>query len=957
MSTWSVPSYAEGWTVPGYAEQRLLGTGASGRVVEAVSEATGQRVAIKYLSPALVNDPSFMWGFRAEAQTLHALDVPQVVQLYDYVEDPGHGAAIVMELVDGVSLHEMITRLGPTTPESALVVLKGSLLGLAAAHALGIVHRDYKPENVLVDAEGESKLSDFGVATKAGKKALTAGTPLYMAPEQWNGAPNSPATDIYAATAVFFECLTAETPFSGKLGQLREQHETATVPLDRIAPPLQGLIARGMAKNPLERPQSAIGFVGELEATAAAVYGEGWEERGRSQLAERVAALLPLLLQHGQPGASGTSSAATWLGGAGGGRRRRRGGRRALAAGAIAVVAVIAAGAVAAAVTLTGNTHQTSLTGSSDAVTTATFTAEASVTPPVASSACTTASTFSFTGMVTAKAPGPVSYQWVYSSGKPGPVRILHFIAAGHQAVQGKALSTKQAAAGWGEIKLVNPVGKVSNKASYKKLCASSAAGISVAASVASPATTNLTCGTAPPAFTATGSVTSNKAETVSYYWALSDGQTSAPATLTFTGPGTLAAESLSIAPTTSPANGDAVLVVTSPVAVASAPAMYNVSCTAPVVQSLSASATVSPATDSVALCTSAAPVFTFSGKISVAKAATVGYYWKLPSGNGPAQTLTFSGPGSKPVTAATYKPASDTASGSGSIVVTSPGAAASNAAAFGLSCGSGMSLTANAAATATVGTAYAGTATVTGGQGGYAWTVTGLPDGLTSAATGGTLAISGTPTTAGTSTVKLSVSDSATPKHTTSNSFTLTVSAPALTLTSGAATTGTVNTAYSAAVTAAGGTPAYKYSATGLPAGLAVSSTTGAVSGTPTAAGTSAITVTVTDSAAKAQTASVSWTLTVSAPALKLAGGTLSSGTVGVAYSATVAASGGTPAYTYSATSLPSGLTMSSGGAISGTPKVAAGTFSFTVSVKDAGSQTASATYSITFAAGTVIG
>ena len=315
MSAWTVPSYAEDWAVPGYTEERELGRGASGRVVEAVNDATGQRVAIKYLSPTLVRDPAFMWGFRTEAQMLRSLGVPQVVQLYDYVEQPGQGAAIVMELVNGVSLHEMIVRRGPTGPEAALAVLKGSLLGLAAAHTLGIVHRDYKPENVLVDTAGNSKLADFGVAIRAGKQTSAAGTPLYMAPEQWQGAPASPATDVYAATAVFFECLTGKTPFSGKLLQLQEQHVTASVPIDRVDTPLQGLIARGMAKNPAGRPQSAIAFVAELEAAAGAAYGPDWEERGRSHLAERAAALLPLLLRNGRPGSSGTSYASTWLGG------------------------------------------------------------------------------------------------------------------------------------------------------------------------------------------------------------------------------------------------------------------------------------------------------------------------------------------------------------------------------------------------------------------------------------------------------------------------------------------------------------------------------------------------------------------------------------------------------------------------------------------------------------------
>src|SRR5215472_7037363 len=240
----------DSWVVPGFAQERELGTGASGRVVAAVHIASGTPVAVKYLSPRLLAAPGFLEAFRSEASLLRTVDVPQVVQLYDYVEAPGQGAAIVMELVTGVTLHEMITRQGCTGPEAALVVLKGSLLGLAAAHSLGIVHRDYKPENVLVDGQGGSKLTDFGVAVRAGDGTPAGGTPLYMAPEQWDGLPSTPATDIYAVTVVFFECLTGKTPFSGSLAQLAAQHAAAAVPVELVDERLRELITRGMAKDP-----------------------------------------------------------------------------------------------------------------------------------------------------------------------------------------------------------------------------------------------------------------------------------------------------------------------------------------------------------------------------------------------------------------------------------------------------------------------------------------------------------------------------------------------------------------------------------------------------------------------------------------------------------------------------------------------------------------------------------
>jgi serine/threonine-protein kinase len=675
MSEWTGPSYGDGWTVPGYLEERQVGQGASGRVVAAVSEVTGQRVAIKYLSPALVRDPSFMWGFRSEAQTLRALDVPQVVHLYDYVEAPGQGAAIVMELVDGVSLHEMISERGPTTAESALVALKGSLLGLAAAHTLGIVHRDYKPENVLIDSAGNSKLSDFGVAVRAGGKGL-AGTPLYMAPEQWKGAPSSPATDVYAATAVFYECLTAKPPFSGNLGKLRTQHESAPVPLDAVDESLHPLIARGMAKDPADRPQSAIAFVTELESTAEEAYGPDWEERGRSHLAERVAALLPLLLlRGGTPGSSGTSSANSWLGGnrSGGGNRLARvrtlrgRNRRVMPVVTVAAALVVAAGVVAAAVEM--RSHNENLKSSSQ-LTAITYTAQAAVTPPVQSTACKAPATFAFTGIITATAPGTASYRWVYSSGKQGPVQQVTFAAAGDTQVTGETVSTKTAGTGWGEIQMINPAGKTSDKASYKLLCSSGAGGFSAAASVQPPTINAGVCGTTPPTFTATGSVTSPKAAKVSYYWALSDGQNSAPATITFTKAGTSAVAPLTITPTGEPTNGQAVLVVTSPVAVASGPAPYSLTCNATTVTTV---AKVSPATQTATSCNTAAPTFTFTGTLTSNQAGTISYHWSLPNGNGPTHTLTFGAAGTEAVAAAAYQPPSDTASGSGSIVVTSP--------------------------------------------------------------------------------------------------------------------------------------------------------------------------------------------------------------------------------------------------------------------------------------------
>ncbi|MFE0352633.1 serine/threonine-protein kinase [Streptomyces nigra] len=302
------------WEVPGYTGSLELGSGASGRVVLAVHEETGVPVAVKYLSESLRTRPGFVHDFRAEARLLGGLESPYVTGLYEYVESP-QGAAIVMELVDGVSLRTLLTRQGPLTPEAALVVLKGSLLGLADAHQVGVVHRDYKPENVLVLPDGTSKLVDFGIAVDAGTDGGVAGTPSYMAPEQWTGAPASPAADVYAATATFFECLTGHKPFAGdNIAELALRHVEAPVPAEEAPEPVRDLVRRGLAKDPEQRPARAAEFVRELEAAAGAGYGPDWEQRGRGRLAALVA-LLPLLLPSARDGArTTTDSARTVLG-------------------------------------------------------------------------------------------------------------------------------------------------------------------------------------------------------------------------------------------------------------------------------------------------------------------------------------------------------------------------------------------------------------------------------------------------------------------------------------------------------------------------------------------------------------------------------------------------------------------------------------------------------------------
>ena len=566
----SEPPDDELWSAPGYHVVQPLGRGAAGRVVAAVNKATGERVAIMYFdSEEDLNDNDFLDGLRSHAEQMKSLDSTHVARIRDFVEEPGRGAAIVIALVDGVSLRDILTHGGPLGPEAALVMLRDSLLGLAAAHSLPLPHGDHlRPDNVLIDANGSCMLTGVDLTMKTGKAIPAEGMAPYMAPELQFGAPASPTTDIYAATAVLWESVTGRPPFSEAPRDERRGRKSGPGQLDWVDNAIQGLIASGMAKHPADRPQSARSFIHDLEAAATDAYGQDWSERGRIALGERAAALLP-------ESAGGGSAAVKAA------RRRRRKPVRfppAVIAAAVGLVVIVVAAMALPAVFKSGKSgSQLSL------VVPAAEAAQVIVSPPVAASTCATPSTFTYTGTVTAEEPGTLIYEWVYSSG-PGAAQSVYFAAAGTRQVNGGTVSATASGEGWGEIKLLGGAGKVSNRASYQLDCSTVKSGVTLAASVQPKTQTVGSCADTPPPLTATGSIDSKKAGTLRYYWALANGQRSAVRTLVFKAAGTMSVPPLKIQPAALPASGEAVLVVTSPVAAASQPATYKVACTAPIV-------------------------------------------------------------------------------------------------------------------------------------------------------------------------------------------------------------------------------------------------------------------------------------------------------------------------------------------------------------------------------------
>src|SRR5215469_3778987 len=221
-------------------------------------------VAVKLLRPEYAQDEECLARFRAEGRHAALLSHPNIAQVYDYAEKaPPVPGFLVMELVAGQSLARLLAG-GPMGPARAMDIIAQAATGLQAAHAVGLVHRDIKPGNVLVGQDDLVKITDFGIAQAPGSARLTRtgmliGTAAYLAPERAKGGPATPASDLYALGVVAYECLTGQIPFDGEPLAVAMAHIQQAIPRlpPSVPPGVAALVAELTAKDPSRRPPSA----------------------------------------------------------------------------------------------------------------------------------------------------------------------------------------------------------------------------------------------------------------------------------------------------------------------------------------------------------------------------------------------------------------------------------------------------------------------------------------------------------------------------------------------------------------------------------------------------------------------------------------------------------------------------------------------------------------------------
>jgi eukaryotic-like serine/threonine-protein kinase len=268
-----------------YELEELVGTGGMSSVFRAHDRQLERRVAIKILHEHYADDPEYLERFRREARAVARLSHPNIVTVIDRGDD-GRRQFIVFEHVEGENLKELVLRSGRLPVRRALELALGVADGLAFAHDRGLVHRDVKPQNVLLSREGEVKVTDFGIARSlhmehgVTQTGTVLGTGEYLAPEQASGKQVSAATDVYSLGVVLWELLAGDVPFVGEnfvAVALRHVNEPPPPLRERrpdVTPRLASAVDRALAKDPARRFPSMGAFAKELRACLAEADGE-----------------------------------------------------------------------------------------------------------------------------------------------------------------------------------------------------------------------------------------------------------------------------------------------------------------------------------------------------------------------------------------------------------------------------------------------------------------------------------------------------------------------------------------------------------------------------------------------------------------------------------------------------------------------------------------------------------
>ncbi|MDT5195129.1 MAG: serine/threonine kinase PknH [Mycobacterium sp.] len=295
----SEPTSREGTQFGPYRLLRLIGKGGMGEVYEAEDTVKDRVVALKLLPEGVSHDPVFRKRLQREAHSAGRLQEPHVVPIHDYGEIDGV-LYVDMRMINGSDLRKILKNFGPMTPARAVAIVRQIASALDAAHEGGVMHRDVKPENVLVNRDDFAYLVDFGIANAASDEKLTelgtaVGTYAYMAPERFTNDAVTYRADIYALACVLHECLTGAQPYSGdSVGVVITAHLMQPIPRPSVQRPgipaaFDQVIARGMAKKPDDRYASA----GDLAMSATEALTARDQDQAETILQRGEAATMP----------------------------------------------------------------------------------------------------------------------------------------------------------------------------------------------------------------------------------------------------------------------------------------------------------------------------------------------------------------------------------------------------------------------------------------------------------------------------------------------------------------------------------------------------------------------------------------------------------------------------------------------------------------------------------------